>query len=238
MKRCAAALILALAAGPALAQVPGAAPPENATVLHLTEQAQRLVTRDQLRAELRAEAADADPAKLQAEINRHMTAALARAKAVAGVAVETGGYSVYPEQRSGPSSAPRALSWHGSATLSLAAHDAAPLLALVGGLQQDGLVISALGYELTPAAAKAVEDELTDEALGRVKARAERIAASLGLVVLRIRDLRVGNAGGAQPLPRFRAEAALASSAPPVAEPGQATVSVSVDADVVLTPRP
>lgn len=237
MKRWVAALVFALAAAPASAQAPGAAPPETATVLHLSEQAQRMVTRDQLRAELRAEAVDADAAKLQAEINRHMTAALARAKGVAGVTVETGGYSVYPEQRSGPSSAPRALSWHGSATLSLAAHDAAPLLALVGALQQDGLVISVLGYELTPAAAKRVEDDLTDEALARVKARGERIAASLGLVVLRIRDLRVGNAGGTQPLPRFRAEATLASAPPPVAEPGQTTVSVSVDADVVLAPR-
>jgi uncharacterized protein len=236
MKRLVAALVLALAVAPALAQTLSAPLPENATLLHLTEQAQRLVTRDQLRAELRVEAVDADAAKLQAEINRRMAAALARAKSVAGVTIETGGYSVYPQQ-SGPP-IPRNPQWHGSTTLSLTAHDPVPLLALVGGLQQDGLVVSALAYELTPAAAKTVEGELTDEALTRLKERAERVAALLGLAVARLRDLRVGNAGGTQPLPRFRAEAALSSSPPPVAEPGQASVTVSVDADVVLMPRP
>ena len=37
MKRWVAALVFALAAAPASAQAPGAAPPETATVLHLSE---------------------------------------------------------------------------------------------------------------------------------------------------------------------------------------------------------
>jgi uncharacterized protein len=226
-------LSLALAAAllslslPALA---ADAPGDSGTLLHLSEQAERPVARDQLRAMLRVEASDADAARLQAEINRRMAAAVARAKSVAGVTIFTGGYAVYDQHAKDQPPL-----WHGSAGLTLTAHDAAPLLALAGELQQSGLLMSALNYELTPEAARKAEDELTVEALDRLRQRAERIAATLGLAVLRIRDLRVGNATGAQPIPRLFAAAVGTGGAPaPVAEPGEATVSVSVDAEFEL----
>lgn len=231
-------LILAFALGllPALAAAQTTSPPlpDNATLLHLGEQAHRMVTRDELRAVLRVEAVDTDAAKLQAAINKRMQAAVARAKSVAGVTVATGGYSVYQEQ---PKDKPPR--WHGMATLSLVGRDPAPLLELAGSLQQDGLVVSSLAYELTPEAARSVEDELTGEALARLKQRAERTAAALGLAVERIRDLRIGNAGGVPPVPRMMmlGGAAPAAAPPPVAEPGEAQVTVSVDAEVVLVPR-
>jgi hypothetical protein len=53
------------------------------------------------------------------------------------------------------------------------------------------------------------------------------------LAVLRYRDLRVGNAEtGGRPVPRFAAMAA----APPVAEPGEAVIRVTIDAEVLLAP--
>ncbi|HZB91436.1 MAG TPA: SIMPL domain-containing protein [Stellaceae bacterium] len=224
--------LLPLAAPAADAPAPNAA--GAVTLLHLSDTATRQVVRDRLHAVLRVEAADADPAKLQAEINRRLAAAVARAKGVAGVSLFTGGYQVFAER---PRSAP--VRWHGAASLSLTAAEAPPLLALVGQLQQSDLVVSSLAYELSPEATRSAEDALTTEALARLRQRAERVAASLGLAVLGIRDLRVGNAVAPPPMPRvFMASAALSSSAPaPVAEPGEATVSVSVDADIALGPR-
>jgi predicted secreted protein len=241
MKEFIAAAIVAFVVMPARAQAPPAPStqlPENATLLHLSEPAQRLVARDQLHTVLRVEAVDADAAKLQADINHRLAAALAKVKSVATLRVETSGYSVYPE--SGPSvvSKTRTNQWRGSASLSLIGQDAAPLLALVGELQKDGLVLSSLAYELTPAAARTVEGELTDQALARVNERAAKIAATLGLSVERIRDLRVGNALGTQPIPRvFAGQMATASAPAPVAEPSEATVTVTVDADFVLVSR-
>ncbi len=231
-------VILALAAAllPALASAQTAAPAaheENATVLHLTERGERMVARDRLTADLRVEASDGDPARLQAEINRRMSAALEQAKAVAAVTVATGGYSVY-QQQSG-SQAP--VRWHGSQSLLLASRDPMPLLALAGALQQQGLVLSSLGYELTPEAARSVEDELTSEALSRLRQRAERIAGALGMSVRGLRNVQVGNAEGARPQSyAMRAYEKMAAPAP-VAEPGTATVSVSVSAEVLLAPR-
>ncbi len=192
-----------------------------------------MVQRDRLTASLRVEANDADPARLQAEINRRMAAALDRAKAVAAVSVATGGYSVYEEQ----AKAGVAARWHGQQSLSLSARDAAPLLALAGALQQEGLVLSSLGYVLTPEAARAVEDELTNEALSRLRDRAARIAGALGMGVERLRDVQVGNADGTAPVPYQIRARAVAAAPPPVAEPGDAVVSVSISAEVLLAPR-
>jgi len=222
-----AVLLMSLSV-PALA---AEAPADGGTVLHLREEAQRPVARDQLRAVLRVEGSDSDAARLQAEIDRRLAAAVARAKSVAGVSLFTAGYAVYEQHAKD-----QPPQWHGSAGLTLTAQDSAPLLALLGELQQSGLLMSALAYELTPEAARRVEDELTAEALDRLRQRAERVAGDLGLAVLRLRDLRVGNAAGTQPVPRLFAAAAGAAPAP-VAEPGEATVTVSVDAEVELGPK-
>jgi predicted secreted protein len=229
-----------LALAPAFASAFAAAPAETptaGTVLHLSAQAERQVTRDRLRAVLRVEGVESSATRLQAEINRRLTAALARAKAVPEVSSATGGYAV--QRESGPNQSVR---WRGSATLTLTAREAGPLLDLVGALQQDGVVVGSLGYELTPEAAQAVEDELTASALTRLRERAERVASELGLAVDRIRELRLGNATGAGPQPRvFLAQAgasASASASAPVADPGEATVTVSLEADVLLAAKP
>lgn len=230
-------LSLALAAAlfslclPALA---AEAPGDTATVLHLSERAERPVVRDQLRAVLRVEASDSDAARLQAEIDRRMAAAVARAKSVAGVSLFTSGYAV--SQQQGKDQPPQ---WHGSAGLTLTEREpAAPLLALLGELQQSGLLMSSLAYELTPEGTRQAEDELTAEALERLRQRAGRIAVTLGVAVRRIRDLRVGNATGAQPAPRLFATVAGGGAPAPVAEPGEATVGVSVEAEFELGPKP
>ncbi|HXO90933.1 MAG TPA: hypothetical protein VN849_09115, partial [Stellaceae bacterium] len=67
--------------------------------------------------------------------------------------------------------------------------------------------------------------------------RAGSIAGLMHLVLLRYRDLRVGNAEtGGRPGPRF---AAMATMAAPVAEPGEATIRVTIEAELLLAaPRP
>src|SRR5579883_1273600 len=92
----AAALLIAAVAS-ALAQQP-APPPPSGTALTLSTHADKTLPRDQLEAELRVEAVDANAARVQADVNRRMAAALAHAKTVAGVTAETTGYSVYQER--------------------------------------------------------------------------------------------------------------------------------------------
>lgn len=197
------------------------------TVLHLSQSAERRITRDLLHVDLRAESKGADPRAVEAAINRTMTKALSDAKQVPGIEVSNGGYNVYRENASSE--------WTGSQSLFLSGTDSAALLSLAGTLQADGLVMSNLSYEVAPATVRGAESLLTAEALSGLGQRAAAIAQQLNISVLGYRNLTVGNAetqGG--PMPRFAAVAATQSMPAPVAAAGEGTVRVTVSADVLL----
>jgi predicted secreted protein len=210
------------AAGTALAQ-----PAEQQmTVLHLSQTAERSVLRDLLRIDLRVEETGADPLTIQSSINRRMATALDRAHQVQGVQVETGSYGVSEERpQSGPSH------WRGSQSLILRSKVADAALKLAGALQSDGLLMSSMAYEASPEIVRGAEEDLTAEGLAALDRRAASIAGHMHLAVLRYRDLRVGNAETeGRPIPRF----AAAAMAAPVAEPGEATIRVTIEAQLLL----
>jgi len=198
------------------------------TVLHLSETAERTVLRDLLRAELRVEQTGPDARSVQSEINRRMAAALDRARQVQGVHVGTGSYNVGEER---PQNGPER--WRGTQSVVLTGKDADSVLKLAGALQSDGLLISSLAYDVSAETLRGAEEDLTAEALAGLDHRAASIADRMHLSVARYRDLRIGNAEtGGRPAPRF---AAMAMAAP-VAEPGEAIVRVTVEADLLLAP--
>jgi len=204
---------------------------QRSTVLHLSQTAERSVVRDVLRVELRVEETGADARSVQAAINRRMAAALDRARQVQGVRLETGSYNVGEEHpQNGPSR------WRGSQSMILTGKDSDSTLKLAGALQSDGLSTSSLAYDTAPETVRGAEEDLTAEALAALDHRAAAIADRMHLAVLRYRDLRVGNAEtGGRPVPRF---AAMAMAAP-VAEPGEAIVRVTIEAELLLaSPRP
>jgi predicted secreted protein len=222
---------LLLLAGPVSAEP--AQPASAPTVLHLTQPAERRLPRDRLHVEIRAEKTGADPRAVQAAINAAMAAGLAAARQMAGIEIQTGSYAVY---RTAPQNPPE---WVGMQSLSLTGGDAGALLDLAGRLQSQGLVMSNLGYEVSPQALHEAEDELTAEALAALERRAAAIAQQLRLSVLGYRDLTVGNAQ-AESGPRAMMAAAGAAAMPaPVAAPGEASVRLAVSADILLgPPRP
>jgi len=235
--RFAPLLALALvAAAPAAAQHhPHHDVDPSLTRLRLVETAQRTVRQDRLRAMLRAEVSGPDARRVQAEINRRMAAALERAKAEPSVRVETGTYSLYEER---PPNA--GTTWRGQQSLALIGTEFSDVLALAGELQQTGLVFSGMQFDLQPETARAHEDEMTSEAIRRLRERSEKIAAEMGLKVVGIRELSVGNVlGDHPPRPTVRAyrEMSAAQAAPPVAEAGDQIIQISVQAEVLLGPR-
>jgi predicted secreted protein len=235
MNRILIALAVALAAAGADAQtIPVPPPTDGTTVLHLSESAQRVLRQDRLTIQMRAEITGPDATKVQAEINRRMTAALERARAVPSVHTDARGYWVQQER---PERG--AAQWRGTQTLGLTGPDSGALLVLTGELQQNGLLLTNLNYEVAPDTARAVEDELTAEAVKRLRERAGRVAATMGLTVRGFREMRVGNVTGDHgPRPMMAMRATAAAAPPPVAEPGETTVQVTVDGDAVLAPRP
>jgi len=209
-------------------------PEEAGTRLRLVETAQRTVRQDRLRAILRAEVTGPDARKVQAEINRRMTAAVDRAKAASTIKVETGSYSLYEERQ--PSGS---MIWRGQQSLALIGIEFNDVLQLAGELQQSGLVFSGMQFELRPETARAYEDELTAEALKRLRERAEKIAAAMDMKVIGIREVSVGNVLGDTPRPpvRMRMDMAAQAAPPPVAEAGDQIIQISVQAEIAVGPR-
>lgn len=240
-------LILCLATGlvagkPAEAQIAQRTLPEDATLLNLSEMAERDVTPDTIRARLMAQASSEQAAIAQNSVNAAMTKALAQVRSL-GLEVETGGYNTYQEtpprpQSLPPGTRPPSPVWRAQQSLTITATDDAKLLEAVGLLQNGGLLLQELGYTVSRQQQRGLQDELSAEALQRLTARAEKAAAALGL---RFEGwARVGLNGGAIPRPMMakamRAEG-LAASAPPVAAAGEQTISVNVDGEAILRGR-
>ncbi|HJT05593.1 MAG TPA: SIMPL domain-containing protein [Stellaceae bacterium] len=224
-----AALLSALPAAVRAADEPQ--PPAAATILHLSERAERQVPRDELVLLLRVEATAKTAHDAQAEINRRMPAALDEAKKVAAVKAETPAMSVF-EMRE-PNKPP---AWRATETLQLRSKDFGAALALLGRLEEQGLLVSALNFDVSRDALKNVEDALTAEALKRLQLRAAAIAGDMGLLVDHVRSVQIGDAGAPGPRPLMYA-ARAAASPPPTAEAGEAPVSVTVSAEVWLMPK-
>lgn len=206
------------------------------TVLHLGETATVMAAPDELAASLRVEATSATAAASQARVNKVMEDALARARAVPGLTVSTGGYGVW---RVGPTPQDGNVRWQASETLNLAGHDDTVLLKLVGDLQQAGLAVGNLGWRLSRAAERKAHQEATKQALSSLRGRIEEAAALLGLRFEQFKEVRLDAANPQQPM--FRAMAApmaMAAAAPPPSVAAEdVAVSATAEADAILQPR-
>jgi predicted secreted protein len=212
----------------------------HAPMLHLTERAERAVGRDEIHVQLRVEAANLDPRTAQAEVNRLMAAALAKAKSAPAVKVETGGYDTYQFTPEGPDGKPKPPpQWRASESLELSGRDSDAVLAVAGALQGDGLILSGLRFDVSADTVRGLQDALTDEALARLRGRAAKIASAMGMRVAAYRSLNVGNAGeqGVPPRPvPMMAMRAGAAMPPPAAEAGETAISLTVSAEIELAP--
>lgn len=238
-----ALLLLAVAAcDNAKAQTVQRTLPDDATLLTLSESAEREVTPDTIRARLVAQATSESAATAQASVNAAMARALTRAKAL-GLEVETGGYNTYQESPQRPQSLPAGAKppsalWRAQQSLILTTKDDAKLLEAAGALQAEGLALQELGYTLSREQQRSQQDDMFAEALQRLAARAEKAATALGM---RFEGwARVGLNGGMAVRPvmmKAMAGAARQDFAPPVAAAGEQTISVNVDGEAILRRR-
>ncbi len=231
---------------PALAQEQPAATGERTgeragerdiTVLLLSETAERDVTPDVLKARLLVRSLGDTPAKAQNAVNTAMEKALRKVKA-AGLATETTGYHSWEEQEHGQDGKPTGpLRWRAQQTLVVTGEAGAKLLETVAALQQDELMLQDLNYELSRGLRRSLEDELTREALARLRARAELAAGAVDRRFDGWRRIRVGETPDQMPVMRMQMAAGMARAkdmAPPVAEPGTRTVRLSVEGEARL----
>jgi predicted secreted protein len=232
-----AVLCLCLASA-ALAQAPESdALPAAAVhdVLTLTASASTQVQKDMLSVSLAASREGDDAQRVQAQLKQALEAALevARKQARPGqVDVRAGDFSVYP--RYGDKG--RITGWQGSASMVIEGRDIPAIAQLAGRLPS--MAITGVGYELAPETRKRVEAEVTAQAIARYRERAQVMSKQFGYGGYAIREVSVsGDEAGPPIRPVFamaRAKAPMADEAPLPTEPGQETVTVTVNGSVQM----
>ena len=210
-------------------------PPQN--VLQLTASASTEVAQDMLSVTLAVQREGSDAAAVQSQLKQVLETALTEArKAVrpGQLDVRSGAFAVYPRY------APKGgiSGWQGRAELVLEGRDMLAISQLSGRLP--GMVVAGVGYGLSREVRDKVEADVVAQAIARFKARAETYARHFGFAGYSIREVNVGQADGAMAMaPRMRASAMAVSNsdeALPV-EAGKATVSVSVNGSIQMSPR-
>jgi predicted secreted protein len=212
--------------------------PDGQVILNISATERREVEQDLLVANLSYVANNKDARALQNEINEAMAAALKTAKKVEEVKVNTGSYQVYERQIART----KEKEWHGQQSMTLKSKDADELLELVGKLQDMKLNMNGLNYMLAPETAVEVQDALMEDALKQLQTRANRAAKALGKSSAELRDVNV-NGGGVPHQPRhygrgavMAMESADMGMAAPVAASGESTITLTVNARVLLKP--
>jgi len=222
-----AALLFALA-GQAHAQQP--VEPVRYNTVDLQADAQRDIANDLMNAVLFAEHNDADAAHLANTLNQAMNNAMAAAKAFQTVRVRTGGTQTYPVY----DRTQRLTGWRGRAEIRLDSKDFQAASALIAKLQSS-LQLGGVGFVVSPELRRQVQDELTVEAIGAFRARADIARNALGGRSYKIRRISINPAGGPGPRPMFsmaRGAVAQEAVAAPQFEGGTSQISVAVNGSV------
>ncbi|WP_374502464.1 SIMPL domain-containing protein [Zoogloea sp.] len=226
-----ALLTFAFAANHALA-ADTPVPPALPTV-EISVESSRSAPNDLFRAQVYAEATDANPGEVARKVNTIVTQAIQTARSVPAVKVRSAGNSTYPVYgKTGRSIE----AWRMRSTLALESSDAAALSELLGKLQQS-MAVAGLSANPSPDTWKKIEDEPIADAIGAFEARARLVAGSLKNK-WKIKHLSI-NTGGMQPkqaMPYARAAAMMAEASPPPApiEAGDSPVSVNVSGQIEL----
>lgn len=204
--------------------------PPGTTLISLSATEQVEIEQDILVANLQYQATNSNPKTLQDEINKVMQKAVEEARKVKDIEVSTQQYYVYETQ-------PRLM--QGTQGMMLRGKNSGAILELTGKLQEMGLTMGGLGYEVSPEALEKTRDGLLENALLKLKAKAERTAKALGKAEAELLQINV-DMGGYYPQPMMmgRAEMAVMSAdakmAAPVADPGKSQVSLTVSAQALL----
>jgi predicted secreted protein len=220
------AVLLCLAAAPALAQ----APESLFNLVTLNAQAEREAPNDVLSAVMAVEAEGVDPAVLADSVNRSMQKAIAVAQGYRAVRARSGSYQSFPVHDRN-----RIVRWRVRQELRLESSDFAAAGELIGKLQ-GALVIASMALGVSPEARRQAENALTVEALAAFEERARVVRDAMKSKGYRIKDLQVSGAGVSRPPMPFQARAAMAESsvAAPAIEAGTSRLVITVSGTVQL----
>lgn len=212
--------------------------PDGQVILNISATVRQEVEQDLLVATLQYSAENRDAKVLQNEINEAMQKALKRAQKEDKeiVKINTGAYNVYERT----DSRTKVRKWYGQQSITVKSKDSEKILKLAGDLQEMGLKMTGLNYTLDPKTAVKVQDDLMEDAIKELTARADRVAKALGKSSAEIRELNTSSQSYMPQAKHYaRAEMAMMaadSMAAPVAAAGEDTISMTVNGRAIIKP--
>lgn len=229
MKTVAVLVVACLVASSALAQT--ATAPDRIPSVTVNASATATLPNDRMSAWLRTESENASAAVAAADVNARMARALAKLKAQPAIKVASSGYSTNAIVEKG-----KPTRWRVSQAITLDSADFAVLATEVGKLQDDGMLLSGLGFSLSDAARKSAGDSVTQQAIKSWQERAQNAAQALGYTAWRVGTVHVQTNDGARPYMAMRSEmkTMAAAPAPIAADAGTTDVTVNVSGDALL----
>lgn len=205
-------------------------------ILNLNATEQTSVDQDTLNVFMQYTSQGRDTVALQDEVNRMLREARDILDDTDNINFSIQQYSVYPIDSVNTSNP----MWRAQQGIQMTSMNSEALLVVTARLQDAGLTMSNMNYSLSSERYEAVSDSLMATALAKLQARAEEAARLLGKSKAELIEI---NLNGSQDFgaPMFgvaemRISAAADSMSVPVAEPGLARVTFTVNARALLWP--
>lgn len=222
--------------------------PEGHTVLNLSATEKVEAEQDLLVASLRIQVEAKESKEVQDRINKAMKAAVDKIRQVSSIKIETGQYYVHPDYRytNKPDGSNEQIldKWRGSQTIMLESKNPEDILKITGELQDMDFMMNSLNYRLSDEKYEELRDGLMEVTIESLNERAKRVAKALGKSTVDMVEINV-DAQMPQPYPvayarsakmEMMAQDSAAGMAPPVAEAGESTVSMTINARAIIKP--
>lgn len=202
------------------------------TLLSFTTQGEAKAIPNQLTIHFSARTQSKSPATAQKTLNQMVQTAMNSIKNEKEAMLRADNYSLSQEYSD---HSPRR--WNAEQNLTLKGGDSAHLLVLTEKLQSQGLAVENMSWSLDPETHQKLEAQARTEALKKIRSQADSDASALGLHVVKLEQIQVGENFNHEP--RFAMAAPMMMSArsggtPPQSTPKEQKIHVSVSARVRL----
>ena len=212
---------------------------EDGTYLNLSVTETKQVEPDILIANLRYESESESAKEVQNKINQMMKKALSVAEKKENIEVSTEQYSVYKFSKPVKQGATEKELWKGSQSIVIKSKSTEDILALSGQLQEIGLVMSDLHYEVSIAKIEETRTSMVENAINKLLSHAKRVAGIIGLKEVKIKNINIDGDNRYPPVPypklmRTVATDMVNSVANPVSAPGKIDITLNISATILL----
>lgn len=212
---------------------------EDGTYLNLSVTETKQVEPDTLIASLRYESESESAKEVQNKINQMMKKALSVAEKKENIEVSTEQYSVYKFYKPLKQGTPEKELWKGSQSIIIKSKSTEDILALSGQLQEIGLVMSDLHYEVSIAKIEETRTSLVENAITKLLSHAKRVAGIIGLKEVKIKNINIDGDNRYPPVPypklmRTAAANVVSSITAPISAPGKIDITLNISATILL----